>query len=593
MPSPRKQKPGIQIGETEAGRPLELPHELVTQTMAILGVRGSGKTNTAVVASEGMLDHNQQVVVIDPLDIWWGLRAAAKGRAKGYPIVVLGGEHADLPLEAGGGKVIADFLVEHAASMILSTRHLSKTAQRQFVTDFAERLYDLKGQSRFRTPMHLAIDEADLFAPQRLFSGMERLFGAIDNLVRRGRASGIGVSLITQRAAVLNKDVLTQCECLVCHRTIGPQDRKAIEAWIEVHDVEGVAKKVLSTLHKLKIGEAWLWSPGWLGLLERVQIRKRRTFDSSATPQIGARIVAPKRLARVDLARLRKEMAATIERARAVDPRALRKRIVDLERELKKRPQAAPAEPSSRAIQAALDRHDREWKTRVSNFVAVLKKELRDLRSGTTHIEGMLPSIVAFSPKRPRQTRLAQEARQARRPDSPATSAGSAKKARPLPAAVALPKKIGGGKQRMLVALAQRPQGLSGRQLGIRAGLFCRSGTFGTYLAELRSNGWIDGDKSLLRITVAGVEAIGSFDPLPTGPDLLAYWLGRLGRGGKARMLRALADAWPQALTKEMLGERADLSHRSGTFGTYLAELRALELASGRDELRLADELME
>ena len=34
-------------------------------------------------------------------------------------------------------------------------------------------------------------------------------------LVRRGRSSGIGVTLISQRPQVLNKDVLTQAETLI------------------------------------------------------------------------------------------------------------------------------------------------------------------------------------------------------------------------------------------------------------------------------------------------------------------------------------------------------------------------------------------
>ena len=34
----------------------------------------------------------------------------------------------------------------------------------------------------------------------------------MEDLVRRGRARGLGITLITQRPAVLNKDVLTQVD---------------------------------------------------------------------------------------------------------------------------------------------------------------------------------------------------------------------------------------------------------------------------------------------------------------------------------------------------------------------------------------------
>ncbi len=51
------------------------------------------------------------------------------------------------------------------------------------MTDFAERLYH-----RNRDPLHLVLDEADTFAPQRTDPGGQRLLGAIEDLVRRGRA---------------------------------------------------------------------------------------------------------------------------------------------------------------------------------------------------------------------------------------------------------------------------------------------------------------------------------------------------------------------------------------------------------------------
>lgn len=148
------------------------------------------------------------------------------------------------------------------------------------------------------------------------------------------------------------------------------------------------------------------------------------------------------------------------------------------------------------------------------------------------------------------------------------------------------------GLRRMLIALAQRPQGLNRRQLGVRATLSSKSGTFDTYLSKARTNGWIDGTGDL-RITDAGLKALGSYTPLPEGRELLAHWLGDLGSSGAARMLRALADSYPKALTRSELGVAANLSDSSGTFDTYLSKLRTLELIEGRGELRASEELFE
>jgi hypothetical protein len=122
-----------------------LPAEAVTQTFAILGIRGSGKTNTGVVLAEELLTAGQQVVIIDPVDVWWGLKSSRDGKAGGFPIPVIGGDHSDVPIDAAAGAVLADFVVDARASVILSLRHLSMGDQRRFAADFAKRLYDRKG----------------------------------------------------------------------------------------------------------------------------------------------------------------------------------------------------------------------------------------------------------------------------------------------------------------------------------------------------------------------------------------------------------------------------------------------------------------
>src|SRR5690606_38367713 len=111
-----------------------------------------------------------------------------------------GGEHGDLPLEEASGALLADVVMESGASVILDLSDLSEAAMRRFLADFCSRLYQAKATDR--RPLHLILDEADEFAPQRLPRGGERLFGAIDRIVRRGRARGLGCTLISQRPAV-------------------------------------------------------------------------------------------------------------------------------------------------------------------------------------------------------------------------------------------------------------------------------------------------------------------------------------------------------------------------------------------------------
>ena len=221
------------MSELKIANELSLPSDAVTQTFAILAKRGMGKTYTGNVFAEEMLDDGSQVVVIDPIGVWWGLRTSADGKKSGYPIIILGGDHADVPLESTAGEVIADLVVNEGVSVVLDLSHFRKNESDRFMTDFAERLY-----RKNRDPLHIIVDEADSFAPQRPMRGQERMLGAMEDLVRRGRARGIGLTLITQRPAVLNKNVLTQIEVLVTLRMISPQDRAAIDEWVRVHGSE-------------------------------------------------------------------------------------------------------------------------------------------------------------------------------------------------------------------------------------------------------------------------------------------------------------------------------------------------------------------
>ena len=64
-------------------------------------------------------------------------------------------------------------------------------------------------------------------------------------------------------------------------------------------------------------------------------------------------------------------------------------------------------------------------------------------------------------------------------------------------------------------------------------------------------------------------------------------WASAVALGLKSWETRS----YPESLTKEELGARANISHSSGTFGTYLGKLRTLELVEGKSELKASEEL--
>jgi len=176
---------------------------------------------------------------------------------------------------------------------------------------------------------------------------------------------------------VLNKDVLTQAEVLIALRMTGPRDVAAIDEWVRLHADEDEARDVKSSLASLPVGTAWVWSPGWLDLLRRVQIRLPRTFDSSATPRPGQKRLSAKAMAPIDLAALGAQITATVERAKAEDPRQLRRTIDDLQRQLADRPPPAPA-PTVTVTVPVLDA---ECLTELRGAVAAYESSTEALRA--------------------------------------------------------------------------------------------------------------------------------------------------------------------------------------------------------------------
>lgn len=265
----------------------EMPINSATKTFAILAKRGAGKTYTGAVLAEEFDKNNIPIVVFDPIDVWWGLKLNKDGKSKGLPIVVFGLEHADIKLERDMGRKIAQAVVKHNISAIINTFGMPKVAQRHLIAEFAEELLNINN-----TPRHVFIEEAHEYVPQRVFGGLGKTFNAVSNLVVMGRNRGIGVTLINQRAATLNKDVLTQLDTLLAFRNVSPQDRKALKEWVEHHSAEGDFEKFMASLPTLPTGEGWIWSPEFLGVFQRIKIRKRETFHPDRE-KIGTDFIMP------------------------------------------------------------------------------------------------------------------------------------------------------------------------------------------------------------------------------------------------------------------------------------------------------------
>ncbi len=555
------------------GAGLALPADAITQTFGILAVRGAGKSNLAAVMAEEMHKARLPFVVVDPVGAWWGLRSSADGTAPGLEILIFGGCHGDVPLEETGGQVLADLVVDDRVSCVLDVSELSEGAKTRFLIDFGERLY-----RRNTEPLHLFLEEADDYAPQRPFREQARLLRVWENVVRRGRSRGLGITLITQRSAALNKNVLTQVETLFVLRTTSPQDKKAIEAWIQHH---GQSREILATLDKLGAGEAWVWSPQWLKTMKRVQVRRRATFDSGATPKNvrGARPAAT--LADVDLGKVRARMAATIERAKEQDPKELRRRIAELERQVKAASDTNPVPPKIERVEVPVV----SWEK-----LDLLGMELQGIRKA---IDVAQQTIAAWSALHKHRLGAAQNI--TRNIPAPATLIRSPVPVAPrqavahrTPASGNGQDRLGSGELKVLTAIAQHPEGVTREQLTQLTGY--RRSTRDTYIQRLGQRGLLEVLGAAIVVTQAGVDALGDFEPLPTGDQLRAHWLERLPKGER-EILEAVTRAYPKAVDRDRITEAT--GYARSTRDTYLQRLSARRLVEtvGRGEVRARAEL--
>lgn len=554
---------------------LSLPLEFVTSTQAILAKKRVGKTYTASVQAEELLKLGYHMCAIDPTGAWYGLKSSADGRHPGFKIVVFGGEHADVPLEESAGEIIANALIEQKFSAIIDLSLFRKGAMNRFMADFLEVLYH-----KNREAMHLFVDEADMFAPQKPFKGQERTLGAMEDVVRRGGIRGIGCTLITQRSSVINKDVLTQVGLLTVLRLSHPRDIDPIREWVGVHGEEAEYKEMKESLPSLERGTAWIWAPEW-ELFQKVSIRERETFDSGATPKVGHTRKLPKVVAEIDIHALGERIKATVEKARADDPKELRAQIAKLQRELK-RGAGAGVDASVTVAPPKVIRETVEV-YRTPRWVGELIKRLKKYADGSANsLRSLNELVVEFDargnevPEAVTTPKLVTRPAIVLKPRSEGISTQTA-------SAVAA---IGNGilknpEQRILDAIAWMESiGVpEPKQTAVAfiAGYRYGGGGFNNPRGALRTKGLLDHRGDSLRLTAAGRALANVPDTSLSTKELHDRVLAQL-KSPERRIMEPVLNAYPDAISDEDLAKASGYAHGSGGYNNPRGRLRSLNL---------------
>lgn len=539
--------------DTTAGS--TLPVQFVTESSAILAKKGAGKTNAAIVLIEEAFAAGVPVVSIDPKGDHWGIRAGADGSPDGgLPIAVFGGLHGDIPLEPTAGMYVADLVRSRGLSVVLDVSEFTVAERARFLSAFAERLY----RHPEKAPVLLVLEEAHEYIPQQVRGENAHMVGAFERLVKLGRHKGLGVVMVTQRSASLNKNVLTQADNLFLMRTTSPQDRAAVKAWMATNDD---AAGIVAEMPALQTGECWLLQPEH-GAPVKFRWRMRRTYDAGATPKVGEAPRPPATLADIDLTAVETAMTETIDRARADDPTHLRTKIAQLVRELEQRPTIR--------VDVPIDR--------VPGWLTIrLEEAVRDVTAAMTVLTDILAGLEdpALPPA-----------------PTPQPAAPASRAVPPRGTQDAATPQLRAGARRMVEALGRmHPLRLTKAQWGTVAKLKTSGGTWSTYLSDIRRLGIVDEDPTGYRLTPDGLAFLGGQPDPMTARELQDHYR-RILRAGASKMLDALINAHPGSLTRDQLGAAADVATTGGTFSTYLSDLVRNGLAEKRDGAIVATDIL-
>ena len=248
--------------------------------IAIIGQPDSGKTHAAKTMVERAVDNGWRTIVLDPLSAWLGMQVAANGQDPRLPMLLFGGDHANICITHSLGRLVPRFLALSELSAVVDLRQLVGPQFFSFALDFLRELYEI--QLKSAAPLWLVLDEADLFAPQVPRTTEEKkLLRVVEDIVARGRTSGFRTILVTQRLAKINKNVVSMARTMIVMKMTGSQDRRSASEWLD--GIAGNGQEIRETLAQLQQGEAWVATPSHPAVF-RMKFRPLTTYDTSATP---------------------------------------------------------------------------------------------------------------------------------------------------------------------------------------------------------------------------------------------------------------------------------------------------------------------
>lgn len=552
--------------------------EYAIEANAILGIRNSGKTFTAMKVAEDLMDASIPIAVFDPIGMWKNLKIGI-GKFKGYPIVVAGGdETCDIQLTVSNAKEIMRAAMKENISIVFDFYSTALAHKATWIKITQEVIEVLLYENKNHGLRHIILEEAAEMIPQRLQPQHSRVYAAIESLARMGRNAGLGMTIINQRAEEVNKAILEICVMSLLHKQVGKNSLISIEKWLDIRQISNVSK-MMKSIPQLSQGECWVVGMGETPVL--VKIGARKTHHPSPNKVVPVKTS----LLPVDVSKFVDKMNALLKPKEA--------------------PKTAPVPAKGIASKSA---EPDKLTGQLRQEVADLKDQLKVSRARANYLYNQLKAIMALA--RPmkanlnslltRISHIESADLENKEPDKSPESVPQRVPEHRLPEQISrrpertvTADKASSGAHRMLQAAAMfYPNAITKKRMCAIAGMKPTSGSTATYISSLKSQGLLQADGSTFLITAKGLETAGPTQPIPTGEELIEFWKNQIGEtNGAGRMLIYLGRIYPLGVTKDDLAMHVNMSNTSGSFATYLSKLKGYDLLDTSDgKIKLSEE---
>ena len=254
-------------GQGEPGTDVSLPVvELLTGRGFVTGKSGSGKSNTASVIAENLLDSGYGLLVVDIDGEYYGLKEE-------YEILHVGAdEECDIQVTTEHAEKIASLALEQNVPIILDiSSFLDDEEAEALLTAVSKQLF--AKAKKLKQPFLMLVEEVHEWIPEN--GSVGEVGKMLIKIGKRGRKHGLGIVGISQRPADVKKDYITQCDWLVWHRLTWNNDTKVVRRVLD--------GEYASAVEDLNDGEAFMMTD-WSESVRRVQFHRKQTFDAGATP---------------------------------------------------------------------------------------------------------------------------------------------------------------------------------------------------------------------------------------------------------------------------------------------------------------------